>query len=188
MSRRLLCVALATCSMCAVGCSARADEKSKNLNVVCLGRCSAGFPAGKGAMSGRMMREIARQSFLVAARDQLGLRTRDVSLGDEMPSGGDNAPFDLAMVPADRTFLDVRRGFVSPSKTLLSEPIHATETPPENLSKSKFGMPLDYRAWLAEMEQLSRGGFSDAIVQAGFSGTPNPVKDSAEVPRAIETL
>ena len=195
MNHRLLSLTLAACCMCAVGCSAR--EKSKNLTVVCLERSSAfGFPTGHGTMGGRLLREIARQSFLVAARDQLGLQTRDASLGDEMPvlslhdgmpSDPDNPSFDLLTVPAGRTCLEVRQGIESPT-TLLHQPLHTTPVPPENFSKDRFGMPMDYRAWLTELEQLSRGGFVDAIKRAGFQGKPNSLKDAAEVPRQIEAV
>jgi hypothetical protein len=133
-----------------------------------------------------MLRELARESFLVAARDQLGLRTRDVSLGDEMPGGGDNAPFEVLTVSNDQSILDVRRGFESPGKTLRHEMLGWAPAPAEEISKGKSFTPIDYRAFLAEMEKLSRGGFADAIRQAGFHGKPNSLKDSADVPQEIE--
>jgi hypothetical protein len=90
-------------------------------------------------------------------------------------------------VPAGRTCLEVRQGIESPT-TLLHQPLHTTPVPPENFSKDRFGMPMDYRAWLTELEQLSRGGFVDAIKRAGFQGKPNSLKDAAEVPRQIEAV
>jgi hypothetical protein len=187
MNRRRLSLTLAACTVWAGACLAFGDENSRARPVVYLGRSSVfALPSGKGALSGRLLRELARQSFLVAARDQLGLRTRDVSLGDEMPSGGDNAPFEVRTVSESQSILDVRRGFVSPGETLLHEVLRATPVSPEKTSRDKFFTPIDYRAVLTELEKLSRGQFVDAIKRAGFQGKPNSVKDSADVPQEIE--
>ncbi len=40
----------------------------------------------RGTLQSRMMREIARQAILLAAREELGLPTRDETLGEPMPS------------------------------------------------------------------------------------------------------
>ena len=42
-----------------------------------------------------LVREFFRQAFLIAARDQLQLTTRDQWLGDSLPGQGSNAPFEL---------------------------------------------------------------------------------------------
>ena len=187
MSHRALSLTLAACSVWAGACLAAGDETSKAVPVVYLGRSSAfALPGSKGVISGRMLREFARQSFLVAARDQLGLRTRDVSLGDEMPGGGDNPPFEVLTVSESQCILDVRRGLASPGQTLLHEILRVAPAPPEDIAQGRFVLSIDYRAVLAEMEQLSRGGFVGAIQRAGFAGKPNALRDSAGVPQEIE--
>ena len=40
-------------------------------------------------------REFFRQALLIAARDRLGFSTRDAWLGDPMPTGGNNAHFNM---------------------------------------------------------------------------------------------
>ena len=82
--------------------------------------------------------------------------------------------------------MDVRRGFASPGKTLWDEALRAA-TASEQISQDKSFTSIDYRAVLAEMEELSRGRFVDAIKQAGFQGKANALKDSADVPQWIET-
>ena len=185
MNRRRLSLALTACALWAGACVALGDEKSTAVPVVYLGRSSAfALPTAKGTVSGRLLGELARQSFLVAARDQLGLRTRDVSLGEEMPGGGDNAPFAIVTVSEKQPALDVRRGFASPGQTLLHESLRAPP-PPEQFSKDRFFVPADYQAVLTEVEKLSRGAFVDALKRAGFQGKPNALKDSAGVPPEI---
>jgi len=61
------------------------------------------------SMSGLLSREIARQAFLIAARDQLGLSTRDYWLGDAMPGKGDNRPFDLSTASGQPARWQLRR-------------------------------------------------------------------------------
>lgn len=46
---------------------------------------------------GPLMREMQRQAFSIAARDQLGVTTRDAWLGDWMPTEGNNEPFEMVM-------------------------------------------------------------------------------------------
>ena len=113
------------------------------------------------------MREIARQSFLVAARDELGLQTRDASLGDEMPkvtarngvpTNSDNPSFDLLTASFDEIFLEVRRGEVSKT-VLLHRLLHTVPRAPKDSSKDRFAS-MDYRAWLAEMEEFPAAGLS----------------------------
>jgi hypothetical protein len=187
MNRRRFVLALAACSVWAGACLASGDEKSAAAPVVYLGRSSVfALPGSKGVLSGRMLRELARQSFLVTARDQLGLRTRDVSLGDEMPGEGEDVPFEVLTASESQPVLDVRQGFAPPGKTLLHEVLGVAPAPPEDISRGKFVVSIDYRAVLVEMEKLSRGKFVEAVQRAGFQGKPNALRDAAGVPQEIE--
>ena len=96
MHHNRLSLALTACIVWAGSNLAFGDGNSPAAPVVYLKSTSPSTaPVNEGEIRGRLLEEIARQSFLVAARDQLGLRTRDVSLGDEIPSTGENAPFGV---------------------------------------------------------------------------------------------
>ena len=58
-----------------------------------------------------MVREFFREAFLIAARDELHLATRDQWLGDPMTGEGNNAPFELRTNCAKGSPLEILRGF-----------------------------------------------------------------------------
>jgi len=120
-----------------------------------------------------LIREIARQAFLLAARDEMGLATRDAWLGDAMPTGGDNAPWDIKGLPTDRFVLEAVRGF-----------------PPNVKSFAKHEFNLDdyptYHSLLAMMENLSRTKFVEALKQAGYSSRPNHRDEKIAVANRVE--
>lgn len=136
---------------------------------------------------GPLLREIQRQAFLLAARDQLGLSTRDAWLGDAMPTEGENEPFEVNTGDDATLSLELRRGFRPASKTIL-------QVAPESRRSAKsefveFTLPdsVDHRVWLVEAETLSRGRYVEALRQCGFRGKANAVKSDAAVPEEIET-
>jgi hypothetical protein len=82
MTRKRRSLTLAVCIVGMAACLGIAAENPKPAAVVYLGRSSSfSLPTEGDALCGRLLREMMRQSFLVTARDQFGLRTRDVSLG-----------------------------------------------------------------------------------------------------------
>ena len=124
-----------------------------------------------------LAREIVRQAILIAARDELGLATRDAWLGDSLPPQGDATRWDVAATPGDPSIVEILRG------------------PPGNPIKAgrhELRLPLkaapDYRALAVEMERLSRTKFADMFKQAGLQGKPHSRNDSARVPRGIGKL
>ncbi len=186
MKSKRLSLALAACTVWAAACLAFGDENSTAVPVVYLKSTSPSTaPVNDGEIRGRLLEELARQSFLVAARDELGLRTRDASLGDEMPGGGDNAPFAVAAEFGSHSRLVVRRGLASPRKTVLDKELRAA-TVSEKMASDRSFTSIDYRVVLTELEEFSRGGFVAALRQAGFEGKPHVLKDSAGVPPKIE--
>ncbi|MGD0898120.1 MAG: hypothetical protein ABR915_09820 [Thermoguttaceae bacterium] len=186
MNRGRLSLALAAFTVWAGGCLAWGDEDLKAPPVVYLGRSSAfSLSAGEAEVCGRVLTEMARQSFLVAARDELGLRTRDAWLGDAMPGSGDNASFEVLMTGGPQNMLEVRRGFSSPQKTLLRHDLKVGTTRLDAPGREPvFG--VDYRAVLVKTENLSRSDYVDAIRKVGFQGKPNVRKESADIPREIQ--
>ena len=151
-------------------------EPARPAPMVYLGRTPAiAFAAKRGWDLGRCYGEFRVKSFLVAARDQLGLRTRDASLGDEMCAEGDNSLFEVLQAVAEGPGLAVRRG--PPARrerrccATLSAKMSGNECRPwrpvQAYSPGR-GLP----GLLAELEELSRGEFVDALQQAGFQGKP----------------
>jgi len=136
---------------------------------------------------GPLLREIQRQAFLVAARDQLGLTTRDAWLGDGMSTEGKNEPFEVVTAKGSPFLLEVRRGFHPASKTVAQyaphlKPVAQTKTADVAASDS-----VDHREWLIEAETLSRGAYVEALRKCGFRGKANAVRGDAGVPEEIET-
>ena len=190
MSCKIRSLALAVCIVEMAACLGMAAENPKPETVVYLGRSSSfALPTEGDAICGRLLREMLRQSFLVAARDQLGLPTRDASLGDEMPTGGDNAPFDMhttASKAGEQNFVEVNRGFAKPGPSLMHAIIEFKPRPVDDIHRAKPIWTVDYREFLVAAEKLSRGQCVEAIKQAGFQGKPNVAKESAAVDEAIK--
>src|SRR4051812_28551226 len=80
--------------------------------VVILGRPSGATAIGKfsSIQSGLLAREIVRQAVLLAARDELGLSTRDEVLGDAPPSGPGGVSAEVASIVRNQGPASVRVG------------------------------------------------------------------------------
>jgi len=120
--------------------------------------------------AGLLPRELVRQALLIAARDQLGLETRDESLREWR---GDP--------PADHTILtEFLNDTITIRKPSESTPLW-TKSVEEHWSR-----PL--RQILQEMETDSRGPFVDALRQAGFDGHADAPSPDAPAPLQAEAL
>ena len=176
---------LAAWSLAASAIAAEKPTSPAAPAVVYLGRSSEfAFPKRNMPNCGILLRELGRQALLVAARDELGLATRDVWLGDEMPAHGDNQPFEVATTQKKPRTLVVRRGSAPPGTLLLEVQPKARSLP----KQGRFDVSFmdDYAAFAAEMEKLSRTKFVEALRQSGFAGPPNPIHDEAAVPAEVE--
>ena len=144
------------------------------------------FPAVTDELRGRLLQELARQSFLVAARDQLGLRTRDVSLGDEMPGGGDDAPFEVLAQFKSQSRLERPAGVRVPRQDAVGRGTaggHEVRT-----NRKRQVRHVDRLPGRADGngEALPRRVCRRRSRRAGFQGKPNALKNSADVPQKIE--
>jgi tetratricopeptide (TPR) repeat protein len=150
--------------------------------VVALGR-----PAGsssiddvKGTVQLLLHREVIRQAVLIAARDGLGLGTRDEVLGDralEAPGGGAAVVVsNFRMEPgASRVFL-LRGDGDAKAETLLRHDLLPN-------SAAEF----DYLLRLTTLaETLSRTALPEALKALGLKGEPNPYRADAAPPPNIE--
>ncbi|MCH8147933.1 MAG: hypothetical protein IH987_08055, partial [Planctomycetes bacterium] len=148
------------------------------------------FTARGSVHRGILSREIARQAFLIAARDELGLTTRDAWLGEAMPSAGKNEPFDLAAIPGGpsrygvASMVEVLRGF------------YPTEESVDHFRLDVIGkvnsqptVVMDYQSLVVEMEKLSRTRFVEALKTSGFKPSDDKKAHGDAVPsEAIEDL
>jgi tetratricopeptide (TPR) repeat protein len=131
---------------------------------------------GERAHRDLLSQEIVRQSLLLAARDELGLTTRDAWLGDPMPIRGDNPPLEIepgAKVPSE---LEILRGFPASQAVI---------------AHAKIRFPYEtscYPDVIAVAERLSRSGFVEVLKQAGFRGKPHTRQADAKVPEEVERL
>jgi tetratricopeptide (TPR) repeat protein len=123
-------------------------------------------------------REMVRQAVLIAARDELGLATRDEVI--------DETPVDLkeqvggvvevvSYIRDNRSHEMIRRVKNDESEIILA---HETPTPP--------GRDLDLLKLLVSAEALSRQEFPNALKGLGLAGKPNAVKDEAGLPEKVE--
>jgi len=132
--------------------SAPADDPPS----VCLGPGS-GWSIGSGDRPtfGLLTRELARQAFLIAAREECGACTHDAWLGDEVAKSGDNAPFDLVCSAGQPSLMEILRGFGSAEKSIWHEEL-------------AIGDEFDYPAYVTRMESMSRTEFVRVLEQEGF--------------------
>lgn len=132
------------------------------------------MPAGH-VHRGILARELFRQALLIAARDELGLATRDAWLGDTLPEQGDDVPLDIGAGPGERTLIEYLRGFY-PVQEVIARDWHQSKG------------PLDYVALAADREKASRTTLVKLLKKAGFEGKPNTRKADAAVPEAVDRL
>jgi tetratricopeptide (TPR) repeat protein len=161
--------------------AARAEESPAAGRTVCLAvrEPEVDGPAGRVPQMG--MREVVRQAFLLAARDELGLATRDVMLREEFPEkqDGASAPFELycrstdAADPDKMEFVLTRRG--EPDKILW----RLNYVP--DYAPGLMAIPVKAEIW-------SRKELKDVLVRAGFKGSVPPHRASAQIAPATYDL
>ena len=153
-----------------------AAEPAPAPKVVYLEKCRGwGLMPAEMVHQGILAQELFRQALLIAARDELGLRTRDAWLGDAMPEGGGNPPLDIAAGPGQRTLIEYLRGFY-PVQEIIARDWHESKG------------PLDYVALAVDREKASRTTLVAVLKQAGFEGKPNARKPDAKVPEKVQQL
>jgi hypothetical protein len=158
-----------------------ADETPPGAQTVCLTvrEPEVDGPAGRVPQMG--VREVMRQAFLLAARDELGLATRDVMLREAFPEKqvGASAPFELycrgtdAENPDKMEFVLTRLG--APEKVLW----RLNYVP--DYAPGLMAIPVKAEIW-------SRTELKDVLVRAGFKGSVPPHRASAPVAPATYDL
>ncbi len=125
-------------------------------------------PDKAGRIGSPLAMELSRQAILIAAREELGLRTLDPSLGE---------PAELIGVLSLNLGLEV----------VWQEGSHLTlSLGDKELYRGTIDVPWrderDLIAAVSQHEQASRGVFVQALGKAGLKGEPSAWHDSAPVP------
>jgi tetratricopeptide (TPR) repeat protein len=162
--------------------ASRVGDGQDARTVVVLGR-----PAGaagvvpdtsRGLRLDMLPREFVRQAVLIAARDELGLATRDEVI-DETPAiakAGGIPAIDVGSVIRDnRSHELVRRVDDKRVEEIFS---HETPTAP--------GRNLELVKLLVAAEALSRDSFPGVLKGMGLEGKPNEIRAAADVPAQAE--
>lgn len=129
---------------------------------------------------GILIREIVRQAVLMAARDELGLATRDQALREPFVAAGATQPAPVG-VETGQVWENYR---VSLTRTQNRECARL------RLADTPLMLPEERVDWLALLdaaEQQSRGLMVRRLRQIGFTGQGRPWGD-AQVPADVDTL
>lgn len=128
--------------------------------------------------AGLLGRELIRQSVLIAARDELGVHTRDETLGDPIV-GSDPRAVDI------KTTIQ-NNGAISMSLALSG--VHQSNwTHREEWSvPKKETEPLDYVALCESLEKRSREQFPEALRSARFEGRGSKPWNEQPLPEVVE--
>lgn len=137
--------------------------------------CAAG---GRFANRGLLAREIVRQAVLIAGREELGLQTRDVTLGEELPSFGLNSKQLLGIVPLIGNDAAVAVTLFSKSQQRPEILWHYVDT----LIQDELLESL-----VTVLEGHSRAGLREALEKSGFTGQATEFRDDGDVPIGIES-
>jgi tetratricopeptide (TPR) repeat protein len=152
------------------GTLAAAQEPPRATNLLALEAEEPDLSDTK-ADGGLLIREIVRQAILIAARDGLGLQTRDQVLGEIFPETATVLKVHTKALPGKSVAVRISRK----DAVLLEKEIPLPA-----------GGTIDYAALVHEAEALSRGAFIDVLKSAGFQGKTNPKGERGKVSDATE--
>ncbi len=180
------------------GCSGQEQEDSpaaRNVNAeskadarrhtLALSTEYTSYPKLGTAIVGQLVRELGRQALLIAARDELGIATRDQTLGELKTLSNDNGT--LRLLP------EVRSHWREPSQLSLlpvdvqgnvtRNPAWQTTNPASNLDVATL-YPKLAKAW----EQSSRQELVEGLRKAGLDGKVRPPNRSNQPSEEVQQL
>jgi tetratricopeptide (TPR) repeat protein len=162
-------------SVLLVVCSLSLARAGDEPTALALG--SHDFKKAKGSHPMLLVRELARQAVLIAARDELSLVTRDATLGDSFPLPDARANVEVAVdLPVGRSVVIVKltRGTETLWERELPRPEHDDDP------------TVDLSALAGALEAASRAEIVAALGKAGFAGKRVAQATDATVPEAVE--
>lgn len=169
--------------LCSIAAGVRADDQpaQSKLPVVMLESREA--KNVQGSDPGLLLRELGRQAVLIAARDGLGLATRDEALREPFPKdqGAPIVANTSATVGKTYEIILSRDG----KEILRKEFPFDLKKPRDPKQRPTLS---DYRMVAEACEALSRREMPDALKAAGFPDRARKPDASAPLPRAVEPL
>lgn len=150
-------------------------------------------PSGRLVMSTRvttLIRELTRQAVLIAARDELGLTTRDEMLGES--ATGDDVrslliEFNVGTYPQ---FSDANVEFHPSDVRFSRDQYHKNHTPPYASVPMLFQLHSDqFLPKIEELERLSRESFKETLQYLNLKGEENvPARGETTIPESVRNL
>ncbi len=143
-------------------------------------------PADEGVMQYPLARELGRQAMLIAARDGLGLATRDETLGEVFPKDLDDSSSPLALS------VDPRRDGTGSLILKVDAVGDAAAAVNSELGRYEFQFQSDtlniYTSMAAALGTASRDELVGVLRRAGYSG--KSVRENADgpLPDGVEPL
>ena len=126
-------------------------------------------------MQGILIKELFRQAFLLSAREEAGLLTRDAWLGDAMPEEAVNEPISIVPNPGRPNKLTFEVG-----KNAGRKRIAVVEL--ETYNK------VSYKDLMEKTEELSRAKFPAVLKNGGYVIGPKKPQCDEKIPPEIEKL
>lgn len=135
-------------------------------------------------LRGSTKRELIRQAILLAGREELGLATRDASLGEDFPHepNAKNVPLEVLPEVLESGFTSMVLFRPKPGGY---EELFNRKYLIFNDTSSFDELPIYPDLLAVTLERLSRDQFVAALKQAGFSGEPNTWQETADVPEEV---
>jgi tetratricopeptide (TPR) repeat protein len=135
----------------------------------------------RGAVANHLCRELFRQAFLIAARDELQLRTRDVNFGEEL--------WKIERPPEDTEPLELLVESRSESGGFSLLLYRGTADLVEDLEELDVELDEDasVEAVVSAAERLSRTTFVEWLKTRRFTGRANDVVDFGDIPEEAES-
>ncbi len=131
--------------------------------------------------NGILARELVRQAMLIAARDELGLATRDAVLGEPLPGSSGELSLRLgSFVSSGNGTMQTNHAFVTRGVGTRAERLLVVDLP---CPYSPIGTPAKL---VERAEALSRAEFPGLLRKLGAAGEPNAARADAKVPAGVE--
>jgi tetratricopeptide (TPR) repeat protein len=157
------------------------DQPAALADIVCLACTEKGLVDKHQYPQPLLARELIRQAFLIAARDECGLSTRDATLREEFPSaaGAQAVQFDFSC------YVDIDK------EDYCYELGRASEKSPDQPWKwryhvkgcsATFKHPNTITILTEQAEALSRGTFKELLGRQGANKAPRAIRTSAALP------
>ncbi|HTM53038.1 MAG TPA: hypothetical protein VL175_03380 [Pirellulales bacterium] len=125
-----------------------------------------------------LVREIARQAVLLAAREEMGLSTRDMALRESMPAEGDCKTVGFKVTGHFTAALALRLEWSQSVSDSVEHKIEITEAWPPAV--------FDYSQFANRCEALSREALVASLTKAGFESKARKPAGTAELSTQVE--